>query len=486
MRLSVKIFLLIFAVAFTISGSTGSYFYFQSKSAMTESIKSQLLSSAAAFSEAIPSDALNSLTHPSQMYNDEYREIASILYSITQSNDDYLFAYTMRLNNGAVEFVVDSPMSDDAMDGIIHEDEMPEPIGQVYHDPPKSLLTGFLRPSVDDQPYKDQWGWTISGYAPVLDQYGRSVGLLGIDMSIDRVNAHMNRIRTAGIFSLGISFTLALGMTYFLTRTITRPLKALEDGFDRVIKGDLETRVPVKGNDEMAWFTRHFNQMVSELQEKEILKSTMGKIAPRAVLQKVMTKDLRLGGETAWATILFCDLRNFTALSESKSPRELVEILNIYFTAMVKIIEKHSGIVDKFVGDKVMAVFGHPGPTGNDPLNALNAGLEMLVRCDELSAELNLGGHHLVNSIGIHSGQVLAGNIGSPARMEFTIIGDAVNTAARLEGLTRTIDTRLAISSVTVEEIKPGSNILQYTGEQVLEGKAKKLGVYILRNEVSV
>lgn len=482
MRISLKIFILMFSVAFTISGATGSFFYFKAKDAMLDAVRDQLKTAASAFSQTISGDDLDLITRPEHSDTPVYQNIQRMLLNITQTNQDFVFAYTMRIQDGEVVFVVDSPASYDTGENTISQIEPPEPVGEIYPDPPGTMLEGFVRPSSDDMPYEDQWGWTISGYAPVQDSQGRNVGLLGIDMYLDRFDEKLSSIRQAGIISLGIALFLAIILTLILTKTILRPVRSLQFGFERVIKGDLETRLDVKGKDELAWLTRHFNQMVKELQEKQLLKDTMGKIMPKGALPGMLSRELKLGGEIFWTTIVFCDLRHFTRISEKLPPKILVGLLNDYFTAMVRIIEKNSGIVDKFVGDKIMAVFGHPVPTGNDYENALTAGLEMLEKCDELNQKLGLKDSlRLENSIGIHSGQVLAGNIGSPERMEFTIIGDAVNTAARLEGLTRKINTRLAVSEVTAQEIRALPEGLEYVGEQSLEGRTEKIGVFILK-----
>ncbi|WP_051617035.1 adenylate/guanylate cyclase domain-containing protein [Desulfonatronovibrio hydrogenovorans] len=482
MKLSLRIFILMFAVAFTISGATGSYFYIQSRQAMLEAVQEQLLTAAKAFSGTIAGDDLEILTHPEHMDYPEYLKIQRILHHITQTNQDFLFAYTMRLQDGEVVFVVDSPPSDDTGDGTISEAEMPEPIGAVYAHPPSSLLQGFVRPATDDHPHQDQWGWTISGYAPIKNSQGRNVGLLGIDMCADRFDEKLSAIRRAGFLSLGMAALMAGSFTWLLTRTVTRPVKSLQQGFDRVARGDLETSLEPRGNDELAQLTRQFNQMVRELREKQILKTSLGKMLPKEAVSSILSNNLRLGGETVRVTILFCDLRRFTAMSEKLPPKIIVSLLNDYFTAMVEVVEKHSGIVDKFIGDKIMAVFGHPSSSGRDQLNALNAGLEMINRCDELNSKLGLGDNlRLENSIGIHTGQVLAGNIGSPERMEYTIMGDAVNTAARLEAKTRAMNTRLAVSQETAGQIESLPANLEFSGDQSLEGRTGKLGVYVLK-----
>ncbi|MFO8031477.1 MAG: hypothetical protein R6U22_02935, partial [Desulfohalobiaceae bacterium] len=224
MRLGTKIFLLIFLVAFIISGSTGSYFYFQSKQTMLRAIQEQLLTAAKSFSGSISGDDLELLTSEEQMISPAYKRVQDVLYDITQTNPDFLYAYTMRLQDGQVYFVVDSPPSDDNQDGEITADELPAPIGEKYPDPPQTLLQGFVQPSVDSQLYQDQWGWTISGYAPIQDSQGRNLGLLGIDMSAARMEAKLEEIQRAGLISLGVSVLMALCFTWLLSKSITRPI----------------------------------------------------------------------------------------------------------------------------------------------------------------------------------------------------------------------------------------------------------------------
>ncbi|WP_291319686.1 adenylate/guanylate cyclase domain-containing protein [Desulfonatronospira sp.] len=484
MRLGLKIFLLLFVAAFTISGATGSYFYYQARQSLLESIQSQLLTAAKSFSGLISGEDLETLKSPEDMDSSAYSRVQEVLYQITQTNDDFLFAYTMRIQDNKVMFVVDSPPSDDTGDGLISQDEMPEPVGAVYPDPPSSMLKGFVRPSVDDQIYQDQWGWTISGYAPVKDVRGRNVGLLGIDMCAEHMEARLATIRRAGMLSLGVAGFLALGVTLVLARHITGPIKSLHRGLSRVSAGNLDARVPEQGRDEIGELSRHFNRMVGELREKQLLQSSLGKIMPREAVNRLLADDPKLGGETAVACILFCDLRGFSSISEKLPPKILVGLLNDYFSAMVQAVEKHGGLVDKFVGDKIMAVFGHPLADEQAEANALQAGVEMLSACDRLNSTLALTSElTLENSIGIHTGYVLAGNIGSPQRMEYTVIGDAVNIAARLEAKTRELHTRLIISAHAAAKISPLPGQLRMIKDTSLEGRQETLDVYLLENK---
>jgi adenylate cyclase len=211
----------------------------------------------------------------------------------------------------------------------------------------------------------------------------------------------------------------------------------------------------------------------------------MGKVVNKDVVHRMMNEDLELGGEVLQATVLFCDLRGFTALSEKLPPKLLVGLLNEYFSAMVQVIEDHGGIVDKFIGDSIMAVFGHPTPLDKEQDAALGAAQEMLVACDRLNVTMGLGQDIvLVNSVGLHTGTVMAGNVGSPERMEFTVMGDAVNVASRLEGLTRELDTRLAASAEVISRLK-GKNPLQRAGEHHLPGRDRSIEVFSLAARTS-
>jgi adenylate cyclase len=176
--------------------------------------------------------------------------------------------------------------------------------------------------------------------------------------------------------------------------------------------------------------------------------------------------------------ILFCDLRNFTALSTKLPPHLLVSLLNEYFTLMVREIESRGGMVDKFVGDSIMAVFEHPAGSGSDPDAAVEAALAMLEECDRLNAKRHLEGEFaLQNSIGLHRGSVVAGNIGSPERMEYTCIGDAVNVAARLEKSTREFGIRLVVSEEFRSRLTRTAHLFDQSQEVHLKGREQSVRV---------
>ena len=481
MSLATRLFIAVFAITFLVSGATGSYFYYQARDTIYQTLRQELRGAAASGATMISGDELLQLVSSEQADSRIYGEIQKVLGAIALGNPDFLYAYTMRMDGSTVRFVVDSPPSDDDGDGTISDDELPADIGEEYPDTTDQLLHGFIMSSVDVEPSCDEWGCYLSGYAPIRTVSGQSVGLLGIDMTVGRVDAKLNGIRVAGFVSLGIGGVLALALTLTFSRRIVRPVKELQKAFADVADGNYDISLVPHQRDEIGDLTSSFNGLVQELREKEVLKAGMGKVMGKDVLERLIGKQFQLGGEVVSATALFCDLRGFTALSELVPSSMLVGLLNEYFTAMVAIIEEYGGTVDKFVGDKIMAVFGHPCPLGNEQQAALDAARAMLKRCDALNDSLNLTGKFILeNSIGLHSGMVLAGVIGSPDRMEYTIIGDSVNVAARLETLTRKLGIRLALSQDFVDHLEVDPSGLQSAGFQQLKGRKDALEVLTL------
>jgi adenylate cyclase len=195
--------------------------------------------------------------------------------------------------------------------------------------------------------------------------------------------------------------------------------------------------------------------MVDGLKERDKLRTTFGKYMTAAVIEHLLAGKVALGGESLKVTILFTDIRSFTTISEKMDPQELVGLLNEYFTEMVTIVMSEGGVVDKYIGDAIMAVFGAPVPKPEDAVNAVRAAVKMRGALRGLNVRLaERGLQTLRTGIGIHTGEVVAGNIGSEKRMEYTVIGDAVNLASRLESNTKELGVNVLISEDTYELTK--------------------------------
>jgi adenylate cyclase len=180
-------------------------------------------------------------------------------------------------------------------------------------------------------------------------------------------------------------------------------------------------------------------------------------------------------------TIFFSDVRGFTAFSEKRTPEEVVEMLNEYFEVMVSIINRNGGVVDKFIGDAIMAVWGAPTPTPEDTSKALKACLEMRQGLWELNKKREARGHEpLIIGMGLHAGKAISGTIGSAERMEYTVIGDTVNMTSRIESSTKAFGADLLVSEVVAEKVG-NSFKMEYAGSAEVKGKTEPLKLYKVR-----
>ncbi len=239
-----------------------------------------------------------------------------------------------------------------------------------------------------------------------------------------------------------------------LANGIAAPLQAMVGVMRQVRSGDLRQRLALRREDEIGYLASSFNEMVAGLEERERIKDTFGRYVSRDVAEAVLSGRVPLRGELREVTILFQDIRGFTSLTEKSNPEELVGILNRFFTEMVAAVEAQGGVVRQFTGDGVMAMFGAPVTHADDPPRAVRAGLDMLHRLEALNRRLEgEGWPPLRIGIGIHTGDVVAGQLGPDERIEYSVIGDAVNVASRIESLTKEMGATLLVSQVTAARL---------------------------------
>ncbi len=242
---------------------------------------------------------------------------------------------------------------------------------------------------------------------------------------------------------------LVLPVTLFwVSRTLSRPLARLDAGMGEVAKGDLRVRLPVTSNEEIGELTSHFNAMVEGLHERQRIRETFGKYVSESVAAALLreTSDGRLTGETREATVMFTDIEGFTSLSERLAPDVLIAILNEYLEVVVAPIERHGGVVNGFIGDGLFASFNMPLANHDHAACAIAAATEIQAA---LAGHAFAGGVRLTTRIGINSGTVIGGTIGAGARLSYTLLGDAVNTASRLQELNKVHGTGILISEAT-------------------------------------
>ena len=286
------------------------------------------------------------------------------------------------------------------------------------------------------------------------------------------------------LFSLAVLF-IAIILIRIFSNGITNPIKELVGAAGQIEKGEFELSIKPRTRDEIGLLTESFVQMGKGLSEREKLMVFFSKFTNKTIAQKAASGELTLGGENRNATIFFSDIRSFTAMSEKMQPNEVVEFLNVYMTKMVDCVNKTGGVVDKYIGDAIMAVWGAPESSGSpasDALNAVTAALMMRVELFKFNKERAAADLPPVKiGCGINSGPVVAGQIGSEERMEYTVIGDAVNLASRTEALNKPFATDVLITENTYNLIKDKIVVQEMPGVHV-KGKTDAIKMFAVIN----
>ena len=258
-------------------------------------------------------------------------------------------------------------------------------------------------------------------------------------------------LQSFGVFVAVIGVGFALFSALLIGRSVAKPLNELRVAAQAVTQGDLSVHVPLRRADEFGALIGQFNHMVIELREKERLRQTFGAHVGRHAAEEILTRDPGLGGTEQEITVMFVDIRSFTARSANLSPTEAVSLLNEFLRVMVDAVEgEHGGMINKFLGDGFMALFGIGNGNGNHADDAFAAACSIQGTLQQLNAARNARGEDPIQiGIGINTGPAIVGSIGSPERMEFTVIGDTVNVASRIETLNKTLGTSLLLSEQT-------------------------------------
>jgi adenylate cyclase len=225
--------------------------------------------------------------------------------------------------------------------------------------------------------------------------------------------------------------------------------------------------------------------MLEDITNAKRLKSTMARYMTKELADKLLEEgEEALGGKLERATVLFTDIRSFTSISERIGPQETVRMLNEYFSIMVDIILEKGGILDKYIGDAIMAVFGAPFRSPDDADHAVGAAIGMLQALDQYNSRRALEGQELIHmGVGVSTDDVLSGNIGSLKRMDYTVIGDGVNLASRLESANKQYGTQILVAESTVRDLK-GDYRLREVDRMRVKGKDRPVGVYEVLDHV--
>lgn len=298
------------------------------------------------------------------------------------------------------------------------------------------------------------------------------------EINADEQLAPLRRLRFE--LAIGIALVLFGGVLVAtqVSRSIQKPLQSLGEFAHRIGEGDLTARLSLGGRDVAGRLATTLNDMADGLQERDRVKEVFGRYIATQVSDKILKGEVNLGGESRYVTILFSDIRNFTATAEQMTPAQVVTFLNDYFSEMVEAVFEQNGMLDKFIGDGLMAVFGVFDNAGDHPRRAVLAALRMKALLGKINGERSVAGKPpIAIGIGIHSDEVVVGNIGSRRRLEFTVVGDGVNVSSRLQGLNKEFGTTILVSETTFEALKAEFEFREMP-EAKLRGRTKELRFY--------
>ncbi len=286
------------------------------------------------------------------------------------------------------------------------------------------------------------------------------------------------------IFVVSVGILVAVALAATLGTSIAERIEQLQERMTAVQEGDLDVRLPVLSNDEFGDLAAGFNAMVSGLRQEEVIRQLFNLYVTPEVATHAIAHGAELGGQLTHATLLFSDIRGFTSMTEQMDPQALIALLNRYFAAMSHVVREHGGLVNKFGGDSLLAVFGSPlNPQEEHGLRAVRAAQRMVQALETFNVDQRCRGEpELGIGVGIATGRVVAGNVGSRERLEYTVIGDAVNVASRLQGMTRRLDALVLLDEETAKRVR-GQLTVDPRGAVEVRGKKQPVSLYALHLE---
>jgi adenylate cyclase len=472
----------------------GVIFYTYGVDVEITALQSRMRAMAVSIAAAVPADEVQRLRQSQDRERPEYRALVQRFAAICRDEPDVTSIY--------VALATDQPgVFRFAADHVASGQVAPAAVGELYdasHTP--AMPAALLGPTAEREIYADKWGEFMSGYAPVRDSLGQAVAVVGVDVRAERVAAMKANVRGLTLAIYLFALLLLLPLAWLVGRHVRRPLSAIIDTTGAIARGQLDTQTRLYRRDEFGILAQHLDKMASGLRERETIRATFGRYVSEEVARKVLSsKDAAaLGGEERQVTVLLTDLANYSTLSEFLPPTAVVQTLNAYMTAMGELIDQHGGCVIEYQGDAILCVFGAPGELAHHPQAAVECARAMVVRLAQLNREWQTSGlaklwqdrgiAQISARVGIHTGRVVAGNVGSASRVKYAVVGDAVNVAARVEALNKETGTELLFTQATWQGLTAElQQAAKDRGEHHLKGREQAVRVWTLASgDVSV
>jgi len=484
-RFHVRVTLLLGAVVFVILAAMGIINYELAYSAEFDALQARIRSTVMVLSQRVDVARLARLDPVKAKDDEYYLRLRAGLTAICRDDQDinsiYIFAKTDDPHR--LTFVMDAGDQDDGLGTY----------GESYQitDAIALMEKGLTTLTVEEEMSADKWGLSLSAYAPLRLANGDSFGLVGVDILASNIAAIRTRVLLTTLLLFGAA-TLALSLVaFFLGRRIRGPIGQINEAAGRIALGDFDHELAIDRKDEFGLMGHHFNNIAKSLKERDFLRDTFGRYVSPDIARRVLAdrSAAALGGEERDVTVVFSDIEGYSTMTELIPPQEVLGMLNTYLAAMNEIIDQHQGCIVEFLGDAILTVFNAPNDVPDHAEVGVRCALAMGERLEEMNrvwaaqpiAEIwrQAGKDKLRARIGIHSGRVVAGNLGSRTRMKYGLIGDVVNVAARIEELNKKLATTLLVSADTMASLS-GELAARAVdrGEHEVKGRAGRVRVW--------
>jgi len=423
----------------------GAWTFYDVHELIHQSIEERLHDDVAIGALQIDAQAHARLVKPSDEGSPDYMNIKHTLQKIRKNGSGIRYVYTMRkLDNEQIIFVVDAETN---LTNMSH-------LGDVYSNATPELLASFEKPykvHVEKTYSSDEWGTWLSSYAPIITKEGRLDGIVGMDISAKRIKRYEDYYFIFILRAFIIISVLVILLAIMFSRMISRPMIILENDMAKVQKFDLSSKLNIKSN------IKEVNNMKDALENMKSGLRSFKKFVPADLVAELikLNKEAVLSAEKRVLTVSFSDIADFTSISEMLKPEQLVGNLGTYFEGMTKTILKNRGTIDKYIGDAIMSFWGAPNYQEDHAFLACQSALESQRFLSSIAGDWKAKGVPIFNTrIGINTGELIVGNMGYEERLNYTVMGDTVNLASRLEGLNKFYGTRIMISEFTLDTVK--------------------------------
>jgi len=436
------------------------------------SLKRSLTTSVNVCSSILDPNDIEKLTEHEQEQSEVFIKYRKQIVDIKQQIENIKFVYIVRQTGTNITYIIDC--GDDVSEQA--------KLGEVYDDAGDGLKELFKNTKekiyFENDYYTDKWGTFLSAYKPVFKN-GKVIYVVCSDIKSVDVDYYIRVYKIKFTFVFLGMFSIVLPLVFWVTNAIRKPLYRVRDEILKLKDLDVDEHIEFKSN------ISEVNDMIDATDKVKTGLRSFAKYVPDKVVKQLISqgKDAKIGGEKEYVTVLFSDIEGFTTISENNDTQEVVSSLNEYFDIYVKCLEDNNATVDKFIGDAVMAFWNAPVKVNNHELISVLTALKIQDEIIKLNKKWQDQGKKFIfkTRIGINCGEVIVGNIGSSNRINYTVTGDTVNLASRLESENKNYDTTILVSEFIYQKTCNDINY-DYIGNIKVKGKHISVKIYSPRS----